>query len=99
MKVYTKEEIVNEVLDIIKDMTSDWEFDDFDGEIGDETKLVGDLSFESVEIVQLMVSLEQHFGIKNLASEKLLLKDGRQVTDLTVPEIAEFLNTQMEERS
>src|SRR5882762_7483239 len=87
----TEESINQEIIKLLTDMTSDWDIDEEAGAITTSTKLVADLSFESVEIVQLMVQLEQHFGLKNLASEKLLMKDGRQVPDLTVPEISQFL--------
>jgi len=90
-KELTEEGINQEIIKIVTDMTSDWDFDEATDSITTSTKLVGDLSFESVEIVQLMVQIEQHFGLKNLASEKLLVKDGRAVPDLTIPEISRFL--------
>lgn len=87
--------ITSEVIDILQDMTSEWDLDSFDGDIGPDSKLVADLSFESIEIVQLMVALEQHFGLKNLASEKLLMKDGTYVPDQRVGDIAAFLQGEM----
>ena len=90
-KTFTEESINQEIIKILTDMTSDWDIDEDAGAITTSTKLVADLSFESVEIVQLMVQIEQHFGLKNLASEKLLIKDGRHVPDLSVPEISRFL--------
>ncbi len=85
------EEITQEVITILKDLTSDWDIDGFDGDITADTRLVRDLSFESIEIVQLMVALEQQFQVRNLASEKLLMKDGTYVPDQRVGDIARFL--------
>jgi len=85
------DQITQEVITILKDITSDWDIDSFDGQITADTRLVKDLSFESIEIVQLMVALEQHFQVKNLASEKLLMKDGNYVPDQRVGDIARFL--------
>jgi len=40
------ESITEEVITILKDMTSDWDIDSFEGEITADTRLVADLSFE-----------------------------------------------------
>jgi len=93
-KYQTKTDILNKLTSILEDMTSDWELD-YSGGINPDTKLIGDLSFESIEIVQLMVAIEQQFEIKNLTSEKLLMRDGKYVPELTVSEIANFLNEEI----
>jgi acyl carrier protein len=89
-----KKYILSELIGILEDMTSDWDFD-YLGGINAETRLVEDLTFESVEVVQLMVTIEQHFNLKNLASEKLLMRDGSYVPDLKVAEIRDFLCEEM----
>jgi acyl carrier protein len=94
MDINNKEDIKKELLTILEDMTADWELG-YSGGIKADTRLVGDLTFESIEVVQLMVAIEQHFNVKNLASEKLLMRDGRYVPDLTVSEIVNFLAEQM----
>ena len=52
---------------------------------------MADLEFESIDIVQLAVSLEQHFDQSGLPFEQLFMRDGDYVDDLTVNEIADFL--------
>lgn len=89
------ENITEEVITILKDMTSDWDLDGFGGEITADSRLVADLTFESIEIVQLMVALEQHFQLKKLASEKLLMRDGTYVPDQRVGDIAAFLQREL----
>jgi acyl carrier protein len=95
MSERTLESVTEEVIAVLKDMTSDWDIDAFDGGIGPDTRLVADLTFESIEIVQLMVALEQHFKLKRLASEKLLMRDGTYVPDQRVGDIAAFLVTEL----
>jgi acyl carrier protein len=87
----TQEQVVADLVSILGDMTSDWDLDQFSGGIGPDTRLVADLSFESIEVVQLLVAIEKRFGLKNLAFDKLLVRNGQAVTDLTVDEIARFL--------
>lgn len=89
--MHTEATILPELTRMLTDMTSDWDLDDFSGEINGDTRLVADLAMESVELVQLMVAIEQKFKIKNFSAEKLLTRNGQMVTDLTVKEIASFL--------
>jgi acyl carrier protein len=75
---------------ILEDMLSDW--DGFEGEIRPETLLVKDLGCSSVEIVELVVTIEDHFDAPNLPFQELLmLPDGRYVEDLRVAELADFV--------
>ena len=83
--------ILRDVVNILYDMIGDWETD-YQGQIGLETTLVGDLTFESIDIVQLGASLEEHFCQEGLPFEKLLLVDGRYVDDLRVDQIVAFLD-------
>lgn len=91
-----KEAILNELIKILEDMSSDWDLDYSDG-INGNTRLVADLLFESIEVVQLLVAIEQHFNLKNLPTEKLLMRDGKYVPDLKVSEIANFLDKEMKQ--
>jgi acyl carrier protein len=91
MSTNAKQSAFDGVVEILSDMTSDWDLD-FSGGITGDTRLVADLSFESVEIVQLMGAIEKHFKLGNLAAEELLMQDGRYVEDLTVSESADFVS-------
>lgn len=86
--------IMQGVIDILKDMTSDWDLD-FSGEIGPETQLMSDLAFESIDVVQFVVALQEKFGRRDLPFEKLLMVDGRYVDDLSVAEVSDFLSRQL----
>ncbi|GIX45858.1 MAG: acyl carrier protein [Candidatus Tectimicrobiota bacterium] len=90
----SRETILHGVVQILTDMTADWE-DAFTGPIGPETRLVADLAFESIDVVQLAVAIEEHFQHPNLPFQKLLMRDGRYVEDLQVADLVEFLYTHL----
>ena len=83
------------VLQILKDLTADWD-SDFAGQIGPDTLLIADLDFESIDVVELVVSLEGRFQRRDLSFEKLLMHDGRYVEDLTVRQVVDFLESELQ---
>jgi acyl carrier protein len=89
--VLDRSSILDRVVRIVSDMTTDWDLD-LSGGIGPETLLIADLAFESIDVVQFVVALEERFGRRNLPFEKLLMVDGRYVDDLSVAQVADFLH-------
>jgi|SRR5437867_5406147 len=88
---WEKDVILSDILKILKEMTSDWEMG-FTGKIGPETHLVADLAFESIDVVQLSVTLQEDFHQPNLPFQKLLMTpEGRYVEDLRVSELSDFM--------
>jgi len=83
-----------DIVEILKDLTSDWE-DAFSDEIGRDTRLIDDLGFESIDVVHLITAIEQKYDRRDLPFEKLLMIEGRYKDELTVAEIAEFLQEQL----
>ncbi len=81
---------VKKLITLLKDFTQDWDHE-FEGEMDRSTKLLGDLSFESIDIIQLIVAIQEDIVGAKLPFEKLLMKDGRYVDDLSVGQIADFL--------
>jgi acyl carrier protein len=86
----TNQDLSPNVISVIESMVADWGLED-EIEIGPDTRLMGDLEFESIDVVQLAVALEQHFEQTELPFETLFMRGGDYVEDLTVTEIAEFL--------
>jgi len=80
-----------DVTEVLKDLTSDWE-DAFSGDVSRDTRLIDDLGFESIDVVHLITAIEQKYERRDLPFEKLLMVEGRYKDELTVAEIAEFLN-------
>lgn len=90
---FTREQILADLVAILTDMTADWDLD-FSGPIDGETRLMADLAFESIDVVQLVVAIEAHVQRRHLHFEKLLMVDGRYVQELQVKDIADFLAQQ-----
>jgi acyl carrier protein len=85
-------QVQSDIIAILKDMTQEWDMDL--SEINSETKLMEDLSFVSVDIIHLVVSIEEHFKQK-LGFNALLMRDGRYVDDLSIEEISSFVSSQL----
>jgi acyl carrier protein len=86
----SRDVVVKQLVETLEDMTSDWDIE-FSGKIGEQTMLVGDLAFESIDVVHLIVTLGQTYEEKDLGFERILIEDGRYVSDLSVAQIADFL--------
>lgn len=82
------------VIAVLNDTVADWDLD-LEAPIGAETTLIEDLAFESIDIVQFSVALEQALGRKDLPFEKLFIQDGAYVDDVSVSEITAFLRAEM----
>jgi acyl carrier protein len=87
--------VLDDIVGILQNMTSDWDVE-FSGPIGAETCLVRDLTFESIDIVQLIVAVEEHYGRRDFAFEKLLMVDGRYVDEIRVGDLVDFLHAALE---
>ncbi len=93
MAANTTETIQETVIEIVKELVQDWGVEP-DGGIAGRTKLAADLEFASVDIIQLCVAIEQHYGQK-LGFQNLLMKDGSYVSDLSLAQIAQFIDGKM----
>lgn len=80
------------VIQVLEELVCDW---DLDAIIDAKTKLVADLEFESIDVIQLVVALEERFRRRNLGFDQLLMADGRYVDDLAVAEIVHFLSMRL----
>jgi acyl carrier protein len=89
MIVYAAGEIEKTLAEITSDLVQDWGVEPEEG-ISGQTKLVADLEFASVDIIQLCVAIEQHYGQK-MGFHALLMRNGSYVPDLSLSQIAEFL--------
>ena len=85
-----KEVIREDLIHILKEMTSNWDRG-FAGEITPQTRLIADLGMESIQVVHLVLAIEKHFQRQGLPFQKLFLEEGRDVTRLTVSDVSEFL--------
>lgn len=90
----SNESVVKTVIAVVEDLTQDWglEASDIDG----STLLVENLDFASVDIIQLCVALEEHYDRK-LGFQNLLMVDGSYVGDLSIGNIATFVEGKLKE--
>lgn len=82
--------LVQRLIALLADFTQDWDHD-FEDRMDRGTKLLADLGFESIDIIQLVVAIEEDITRKKTPFDQLLMKDGRYVDDLSIGEIADFL--------
>jgi acyl carrier protein len=87
---FTPHAVEHDVLDIVRFMTSDWDLDPGIS-LGVETYLVKDLDCASIDIVELIVTLQDHFDRHDLPFEQLLMSDQRYVDDIRIQEVVDFL--------
>jgi acyl carrier protein len=94
MNLSTRSDIQATVISVASDTVRDWDID-LPGGIGLETTLMGDLAFESIDVVQFAVAIEQAAGRKGLPFEKLFMKDGDYVDDVALKQVADFLCSEL----
>ena len=85
---FDRQSVLSRVTATLESLVQDW---DLDASIVSETKLVADLGFESIDLIQMVAALEQEFARPHLPFAELLIVDGRYVDDLSVRQIADFL--------
>ena len=90
----TSEELVGKLAELLQDFTQDWD-NEFEGQMTPQTRLLADLGFESIDIIQLVVAIEEMVGKRKLPFNELLMRDGRYVDDLSIGQIADFLVTRI----
>lgn len=90
----SREALLKTVIDVLHDTIRDWDME-LEGGMTAATTLLGDLAFESIDVVQFAVALEQSVGRKGLPFEKLFIEDGAYVDDVSVEEIVDFLAAEL----
>jgi acyl carrier protein len=91
----TIETIEKDVIQILTDMTQDWDTE-FAGGIGADTRLVADLGFESIDVVMLIGEVQRHYNRRKLPFERLFVKEGGGfVDDVRVSALARFLHREL----
>ena len=71
---------------MLQDMNADWDTD-FSSPIGPDTRLVDDLGFESIDMVQFIVAIEERFQRRGLPWEKIIMNNGRYVDDINIGDL------------
>lgn len=85
-----RETILHDLVQLVSDVIQDWDVE-YSGGITEETRLIGDLDFQSIDVVMLVGEIHRHYNRSDLPFEKILLVDNRNVDDVRVSTIADFL--------
>ena len=91
-RAWTRDQLRTDVLEILRDKSKKLD-SDFSGPLTEETRVVGDLDFESVMIVEFCMAVGKHFR-KKLLFQKLVFQNG-QFQDFTVGQLLTFLEDQL----
>lgn len=81
------------VIDILTEFAEEWGLDDL--EVSGATTLKGDMSFESTDIMQLFVGIQEAFPAVQIPFQSLIMQDGKFVDDLTAQQVIAFVNTEV----
>lgn len=74
------------VIATLEELVQDW---DIEKPIGPDTRVVADLGFESIDLIQMIAALEQSLRPRRISLVDMLVADGRYVNDLVVDEIVD----------
>jgi acyl carrier protein len=86
---HVEPEVLDAVLDLLNELSGDWEYD---GEIGRDSYFLADLGFESLDIVVLSTLIQQRYG--RLPFAEYLEELGQRPVDerdVSVAELVEFV--------
>ena len=90
---WTWDRLRADVLEILREKSKKLD-SDFSGPITEETRIVGDLNFESVLIVEFCMAIGKHFR-KKLPFQELVFQNG-QFQDFTVGQLVTFLEDHLD---
>ena len=80
------------VIATLDDLVQDW---DIEAPVQGSTRVVADLGFESIDLIQMVAALERAFRLKGGSLVEMLVADGRYVDDLTVDQIVARIETRI----
>ncbi|MDH3467732.1 MAG: phosphopantetheine-binding protein [Gammaproteobacteria bacterium] len=93
-KTDTRSEIETTVISVLTELVEDWDLE-MEEELNANTRLIADLGFESIDVVQFAVSLEQSFGKDGLPFERLFMRNGDYVEEILVCDVVQFLENNL----
>jgi acyl carrier protein len=92
MEEVSKDKILEDMIDILRELTADWEYD---GEINSDTVLFHDLGFQSIDAVVLGTNIEEYYK-QSLPFAGFLTDLGQEgVENLTVGQLVEFVQNNL----
>ena len=90
----TREQILEDVLDLLRKVARDWEFDQ---PLTADTRLFTDLAFESLDLVVLGAAVQEHIR-QTFPFPAFFAEIGqREIRDLTIREWVEFIHQHLKD--
>lgn len=83
-----RQALSTDLLKILSEFRDDWEYSD---QITEATGVFRDLGFESIDLVALGSAIEDHYNQSLPFAEFLMNATERQVPDITVGDLLDFL--------
>jgi len=90
--VWTRDRILADILAILQEKVRKLDAE-FAGDLNETTRIVADLNFESVTIVEFCMAIGKHFR-KKLPFQELVFRNGR-FQDFSVGELLAFVERQL----
>jgi acyl carrier protein len=84
----TREEVMADVLYLFRQLADDWEYS---GEITPKTFLFADIGLQSLDIVVLAISIQEHYGQVLPFTELFADMGQRGIRDISVGEWVDFV--------
>ena len=84
----SREEIVNDVLLLLRQLADDWEYS---GEITEETNLFSDMGFQSMDVVILATVVQEHYQRVLPFTEFFAELGEREQHDISIREWVDFV--------
>ena len=89
---WTRDRILADILAILLEKVKKLDAD-FSGDLNETTRIVGDLNFESVTIVEFCMAIGKHFR-KKLPFQNLVFRNGR-FQDFSVGDLLAFVENEL----
>lgn len=86
----TEKRLLDDILNILEKILPCYE-NQFEKNMNLETLLGADLGMKSIEFVKLLDSIQNLYGKFDLPFEDLFMQDGRNVRDITIADVVDFL--------
>lgn len=86
--VKTREEVMADVLHLFGELANDWEYS---GEITPGTLLFDDLGLQSLDVVVLATSIQQHYGRALPFADLFATMGQRGIRDISVSDWVDFV--------
>ena len=87
----SRQEILDYLLHKMSELTADWDYPD---PVRPESRLFGELGFESLDAVVLCTAIQEHYQTPMPFAE-LLAEIGQQQRDLSIAELTDFVDTHL----